>query len=133
MGNSNNAIAPNNVSGGKAKGGSLDLSAWIDNSNQPGSVGFNNSITEIIQNMISNGSIDFSNMNDQQRRDSILKIINNPTLRNPRASISSANSSNASTTLRQDIFEKGKGNSSSKQNTDKESQRKDRKSKRQKE
>lgn len=132
MGNSNNAIAPNNVSGGKAKGGSLDLSAWIDNSNQPGSVGFNNSITEIIQNMISNGSIDFSNMNDQQRRDSILKIINNPTLRNPRASISSANSSNASTTLRQDIFEKGKGNSSSKQNTDKESQRKDRKSKRQK-
>ena len=107
------AVAPNNISSAKGKGGSLDLSAWIDNTNQPGSIGFSNSITEIIQNMISNGSIDFTNMNDQQRRDSILKILNNQsTLRNPRGSISSANSSNTNTTLRQDIFEKGKDSSS---------------------
>lgn len=125
------AVAPNNISSAKGKGGSLDLSAWIDNTNQPGSIGFSNSITEIIQNMISNGSIDFTNMNDQQRRDSILKILNNQsTLRNPRGSISSANSSNTNTTLRQDIFEKGK-DSSSKQNTDVAKRGKDRKARRQ--
>ncbi|KAI5967719.1 AZF1 [Candida margitis] len=113
------APAPNAGTNAKGKSGSLDLSAWMDNSNQAGSIGFNNSITEIIQNMISNGSIDFSNMNNQQRRDSILKIINNQTSsRNPRVSISSANSSNASANLRSDIFEKGKEKSSTKQSID---------------
>ncbi|KAL6454635.1 AZF1 Asparagine-rich zinc finger protein AZF1 [Candida maltosa Xu316] len=90
-----------NLGGMKSKGNSLDLTNWNnDNSN--------NSITELLQSMISNGSIDFnsfSNMSDKQRRDSILKIINDQnTLRSQRSSSDQSRGAN----LREDMFDKKK-------------------------
>ncbi|CAK9436293.1 uncharacterized protein LODBEIA_P08510 [Lodderomyces beijingensis] len=96
------------AAGSKTKAGSLDLSSWVDGSQQPNSIAFTSSVTEIIQNMISNGSLDFSNMNNQERRNSILKIINDQNgIKNQRKSNPSTNS-NVSATLRQDIFDKGR-------------------------
>ncbi|KAI5963504.1 AZF1 [Candida pseudojiufengensis] len=99
--------AQNTGNNGKSKAGSIDLSAWMDGSNQPGSIGFSNSITEIVQNMISNGSLDLSNMSTQERRDSILKIINDQNNLRSQKNPTNANS-NASANLRQDIFDKNK-------------------------
>ena len=125
-----------NGSKAKSKGGSLDFSAWLDNSNNNngtnsgnnnntnnnnplGSMSLGgkngNSITELIQNMISSGSIDFTNMNNQERRNSILKIINDQSsLKNPRNARTSDSSigSSIGTTLRQDIFDKDKSKKS---------------------
>ncbi|KAG7663265.1 AZF1 [[Candida] subhashii] len=88
---------------GRVKAGSLDLSTW-DNQNSITSMpGFTGSLTELIQGMISNGSIDFSNMSNQQRRDSILKIINDQqSLRSQRTEDPKAKM----TKLKEDMFDK---------------------------
>ena len=96
-----------NISGNgiKSKGNSIDFTNWNEGNNN---TGYNNSITELLQNMISNGSIDFnsfSNMSNQQRRDSILKIINDQnSLRSQRSSSDQSRNTNAS--LREDIFDR---------------------------
>ena len=106
------ALMGNGGFGGyKSKGNSLDLSNWNDAGNNHNN-NSNNSITELLQNMISNGSIDvnsFSNMSNQQRRDSILKIINDQNaLRSQRSSSDQSRNSNLNANLREDIFEKKK-------------------------
>jgi len=53
---------------------------------------------------IANGSIDFSNMNEEQRRDSLLKIINDQQNTQPQRSLDS-NSNISNTKLREDIFD----------------------------
>lgn len=131
----------------RSKFGSLDLSMWNDglnNSNNnnnnnnntnnnntntstnnsinlnglQGSIsGFNGSLTDFIAGMISNGSIDLSNMSNEQRRDSILKIIND--LQNVRQQripsdgsnnsgrnrFSASSNQSGKTMLREDIFD----------------------------
>lgn len=88
----------------KPKPENVDFSGW-DNIALPGSIsGFSSSLGDILAG-ISNGSIDLSNMNNEQRRDSILKFINDQqNFKDTRTtSYSSTN-----TKLREDIFEKPK-------------------------
>lgn len=65
--------------------------------NTPGSIaGINNdNLNAFLASLQHNGSIDFTNMSNQQRRDSILKFINDQGQRRP-----------GSTQLREDIFDK---------------------------
>lgn len=112
-----------NMAPSRSKYGLIDLSMWNDSLNNQGTSisglnnvygvgqGFNGSLSDLIQGAISNGSIDFSNMSNEQRRDSILKIINDQQRGlaaqiDPNASTKRINPQNAGTQLREDIFDK---------------------------
>lgn len=88
---------PNNPS----KFGSIDLSMWNDFNNQIYQGGSTGSINELLSGMINNGSIDLSNMSQEQRRDSILKILNERRISDDQR-VSGANP----TKLREDIFDR---------------------------
>ncbi|RLV90909.1 Asparagine-rich zinc finger protein AZF1 [Spathaspora sp. JA1] len=95
--------------GGKGKGqgsNALDLSTW-DNQNSLSAIpGYTGSVSEFLQGMISNGSIDLNSMS-HERRDSILKIINDQqSLRSQRSEDPKGKVSFAK--LREDIFDKRK-------------------------
>lgn len=102
--------------GFKSKNGSIDYplnnSFWDGLSNGTGSITgmpFNGSIGGILAGIV-NGNIDFGNMNEEQRRDSIMKIINDQLNTQPQRQMNiKPNPSNAK--LREDIFDtKGKDN-----------------------
>lgn len=83
------------------------LNAFLENSGLMGSIAgmSNDSINAFLSNLQSNGSVDFSNMSDQQRRDSLIKFINDQQLmEQPRKASLGA-------TLREDIFDKLRGSS----------------------
>ncbi|KAK6199212.1 uncharacterized protein RJT21DRAFT_121508 [Scheffersomyces amazonensis] len=134
------SISGGTSSGQRSKFGSIDLSLWNENANANsnnsisglvgvpgGSIsGFNGSLGDIIAGMISNGSIDLSNINEQ-RRDSILKFVNDSqTYRNSRIPSSELDKrhttfnhhqqppsviADANTKLREDIFSKNQSGS----------------------
>lgn len=82
------------------KFGSIDMSMWNDFNNQIYSGGSTGSINELLSGMINNGSIDFSNMPQDQRRDSILKLLNERRISDDQRL------SNNPTKLREDIFDR---------------------------
>lgn len=63
----------------------------------------NDNLNAFLSSLQNNGSIDFGNMSNEQRRDSILKFIND------QHSLKSSRSGPSSTQLREDIFDKLKG------------------------
>lgn len=101
--------------GKKGSRGSMDLSGnsfWEGlNNGLSGSLAglpiTNDGLNGILAGL-SNGSIDFSGMSNEQRRDSILKIINDQQLFQQQRTPSNSSSSNTKTTLREDIFDKSK-------------------------
>ncbi|PVH18290.1 uncharacterized protein CXQ87_001210 [Candidozyma duobushaemuli] len=89
---------------------SFDISnAFLENSGLTGSIAgvSNDSINAFLANLQNNGSVDFNSMNDQQRRDSIIKFIND------QQHVEQPRKTSSRTTLREDIFDKSRGSSTS--------------------
>lgn len=102
--------------GGKGSKLSFDvLNAFLENSGLMGSIAgmSNDSINAFLASIQNNGSVDFNSMSDQQRRDSILKFINDQQLGAERGAQPRKSSLRA--TLREDIFDKLRDSTSTQQ------------------
>lgn len=92
---------------------SFDLpNSFLENSGLMGSIAgmSNDSINAFLSSIQNNSSVDFNSMSDQQRRDSILKFINDQQI--PRELQQQPRKSSLKATLREDIFDKSRGSAS---------------------
>lgn len=117
-----------------SKNSSIDLSnpaIWESITNSNGSIsGLNNGSLGGILAGLSNGSIDFTNMSNEQRRDSILKLINDPQVQQQRQGSGMESTTSSETRLREDMFDNkmsrpDEGNISTTKTKRKKSQKKD--------